>query len=297
MKQVTGRIMKATGGFYYIQSDEGQLECRARGVFRKQGITPLVGDVVRVETSGPTGGYILSIEPRKNTIVRPPLANIDTFALISSVSDPAPNPLVIDKMMAIAVFKGMRPVFIITKSDLGDTGLLEDIYRTTGVEIFILSDKSDEGLDALRDSISEGITAFSGNSGVGKSSLLNRIDARLALATGETSRKLGRGRHTTRHVELFPIGKNGFIADTPGFSAVDLERYEPIRKEELADCFPEFSQHIGHCQFTGCSHTVEKGCAVLRALAQGEIHPSRHESYRAMYEQAKKRKDWELKQK
>ena len=295
MKQITGRISKATGGFYYIQQDETLYECRARGVFRKQGITPLVGDIVDAEVTGETGGYILSLHPRKNALVRPPLANIDTFALISSVGDPAPNLLVIDKMIAIAVYNAIRPLLIITKSDLGDAAPLEEIYRSVGMEVFVLSNQSDDGLAALRQALSYGITAFSGNTGVGKSSLLNRIDERLSLATGETSRKLGRGRHTTRHVELFAIGPDGFIADTPGFSAVDLERYEPIRKEELAACFEEFAPFTGDCRFTGCSHTVEKGCAVLAALGEGKIAPSRHTNYCMMYEEAKKRKDWENK--
>ena len=161
--------------------------------------------------------------------------------------------------------------------------------------MFAVSQQSDEGLEEIRAALSHGISAFSGNTGVGKSSLLNRIDGRLSIATGETSRKLGRGRHTTRHVELYPIGEDGWIADTPGFSAVDLERYEIIRKEELAGCFPEFAEFSGNCRFTGCSHTVEKGCAVLEALREGMIHPSRHASYRALYEDAKKLKEWELK--
>ena len=273
MDKRTGLIVKATGGFYYVQADGALHECRARGLFRKEGVSPLVGDRVELEPTGEASGYVTAILPRKNALVRPPLANVDTFVIVASVSDPAPNALVIDKLMAIACHKEIRPMLVITKSDLGGPDALEEIYRTVGIPVFAVSRQSDEGLEEIRAALSHGISAFSGNTGVGKSSLLNRIDGRLSIATGETSRKLGRGRHTTRHVELYPIGEDGWIADTPGFSAVDLERYEIIRKEELAGCFPEFAEFSGNCRFTGCSHTVEKGCAVLEALREGKIHP------------------------
>ena len=293
MEQRTGLIVKATGGFYYVAAGETTYSCRARGLFRKDGVSPLVGDRVGIELTGEDTGYVTEILPRRNALVRPPLANLDTFVLVASVSDPAPNPLVIDKMMAIACHKGIRPMLVITKSDLGEPHTLEEIYQQTGMPIFAVSDKSDEGIAEIRAALSHGISAFSGNSGVGKSSLLNRIDARFSIATARTSQKLGRGRHTTRHVELYRISEDGYIADTPGFSAVDLERYELIRKEELADCFPEFGQFQGNCRFTGCSHTVEKGCAVLEAVREGKIHPSRHASYCTLYEDAKKIKEWE----
>ena len=227
--------------------------------------------------------------------MRPPLANVDTFAVVASVADPAPNTLVIDKLMAIACHKNISPILVVTKCDLGGPDALAGIYRTAGMPVFTVSKADGSGLDTLRQRLSAGgITAFSGNSGVGKSSLLNRLDGRLSIATGETSRKLGRGRHTTRHVELYAFG-DGYIADTPGFSAVELERYEVIRKEELAGCFSEFAQYSKACKFTGCSHTVEKGCAVLEAVRAGLVHPSRHASYCVMYEDAKKIKEWELK--
>lgn len=295
MEYLTGLITKATGGFYYVTAGAEVYECRARGVFRKEGVSPLVGDSVKMEQLGQGKGQVAEILPRKNALVRPPLANLDTFALVTSVADPAPNLLIIDKMMAIACHKGIRPMLVITKSDLGSAEELEEIYRGIGIPIFTVTDKSDEGIEQIRAALSHGISAFSGNTGVGKSSLLNRIDSRLTLETGETSQKLGRGRHTTRHVELFPIGEDGYIADTPGFSAVELERYEVILKEELAGCFPEFADYTDHCRFTGCSHTVEKGCAVLEAVNEGKIHPTRHANYCALYEDAKKIKEWELK--
>lgn len=295
MGELTGLIVKATGGFYYVSAGKNQYECRARGLFRKEGVSPLVGDHVRIDVLSDDKGHITEICPRRNSLIRPPLANLDTFVIVASVSDPAPNPLVIDKMMAIACHKDIQPMLVITKSDLGATEPVEEIYRTVGIPVSAVSNCSDEGIPEIREALSHGISAFSGNTGVGKSSLLNRIDSRLSIATGETSQKLGRGRHTTRHVELYPIGENGYIADTPGFSAVELERYEVIRKDELAECFPEFAEHMNGCQFTGCSHTVEKGCAVLEAVRAGKIHPSRHASYRTLYEDAKKLKEWELK--
>lgn len=288
-----GLIIRSTGGFYYVHSGGEPIECRARGLFRKTGEKPLVGDRVVVELSEDGTGYVTELLPRKNALLRPPLANIDTFVLVASVRDPAPNTRVLDKLLAIACHKSIAPMLVVTKSDLAATDELEDVYRLAGIPVMTLSDKSDDGLPELRDLLSKGISAFSGNTGVGKSSLLGRIGG-MTLATGETSRKLGRGRHTTRTVELYPF-REGWIADTPGFSSVETERYEHIRKDELAACFPEFGPYLDHCQFTGCSHTVEKGCAVLAALAEGNIHPSRHDSYKAMYEEAKNIKEWELK--
>ena len=305
MNDTEGLIVKATGGFYYVDAAGVLYECRARGVFRKQGVSPLVGDRVTVEPAGESKGVVAKIMPRKNALVRPPLANVDTFAVVASVADPEKSQtgfdepllhtLVIDKLMAIACHKNISPILVVTKCDLGGPDALAGIYRTAGMPVFTVSKADGSGLDTLRQRLSAGgITAFSGNSGVGKSSLLNRLDGRLSIATGETSRKLGRGRHTTRHVELYAFG-DGYIADTPGFSAVELERYEVIRKEELAGCFSEFAQYSKACKFTGCSHTVEKGCAVLEAVRAGLVHPSRHASYCVMYEDAKKIKEWELK--
>lgn len=297
MNDTEGLIVKATGGFYYVDAAGVLYECRARGVFRKQGVSPLVGDRVTVEPAGESKGVVAKIMPRKNALVRPPLANVDTFAVVASVADPAPNTLVIDKLMAIACHKNISPILVVTKCDLGGPDALAGIYRTAGMPVFTVSKADGSGLDTLRQRLSAGgITAFSGNSGVGKSSLLNRLDGRLSIATGETSRKLGRGRHTTRHVELYAFG-DGYIADTPGFSAVELERYEVIRKEELAGCFSEFAQYSKACKFTGCSHTVEKGCAVLEAVRAGKIQRSRHASYVRLYEELKSLQDWQERKK
>ncbi len=292
-----GRILKATGGFYYVLSGEILYECRARGLFRKQGVSPLVGDWVEIEETGGEKGYVTQILDRKNSLLRPPLANLDQLFLVVSVVDPLPNLLVLDKLIAISEHKGIEPTLVVTKTDLGDGATLEETYQKAGLRVFKTGLGADGQLDELRQAMTGKISAFCGNSGVGKSSLLNRIDGRLHLSTAQTSQRLGRGRHTTRHVQLYPVAGGGYIADTPGFSSMDLERYEWILKDELQYCFREFAPYLKDCRFTGCSHTKEKGCAVLAALDRGEIASSRHGSYCALYEAAKNIREWELEKK
>lgn len=289
-----GRILKATGGFYYVLSGEILYECRARGLFRKQGVSPLVGDWVEIEETGGEKGYVTQILDRKNSLLRPPLANLDQLFLVTSVVDPPPNLLVLDKLIAIAERKGIEPVLVVTKTDLADGEALGKTYRMAGFGVFQTGLGADGDLDGLRRAMAGKISAFCGNSGVGKSSLLNRLDSGLHLSTAQTSQRLGRGKHTTRHVQLYPADGGGYIADTPGFSSMDLERYEWILKDELQYCFREFAPYLKDCRFTGCSHTKEKGCAVLAALKRGEIAPSRHSSYCALYEAAKNIREWEL---
>lgn len=291
-----GRILKATGGFYYVWSDGILYECRARGLFRKNGMVPLVGDWVEIEETGSQTGYVIQILPRKNSLTRPPLANLDQLFLVISILDPKPNLLVLDQLIAIAEYKKIEPVLVITKTDLGDWESLAGLYRKAGFQVFCTGREQDGDLKPLQQAMQGKISAFCGNSGVGKSSLLNRIDQRLDLSTAQTSRKLGRGRHTTRHVQLYPVEGGGYIADTPGFSSMDLERYETILKDQLQYCFREFDPYLDQCRFTGCSHTKEKGCAVLEAVAKGEISASRHESYCRLYEEAKQIKEWEARQ-
>ena len=291
-----GRILKATGGFYYVWSDGILYECRARGLFRKNGMIPLVGDWVEIEETGSQTGYVTRILPRKNSLTRPPLANLDQLFLVISILDPKPNLLVLDQLIAIAEYKKIEPVLVITKTDLGDWETLAGLYRKAGFQVFCTGWEQDSDLKPLQQAMQGKISAFCGNSGVGKSSLLNRIDQRLDLSTAQTSRKLGRGRHTTRHVQLYPVEGGGYIADTPGFSSMDLERYETILKDQLQYCFREFDPYLDQCRFTGCSHTKEKGCAVLEAVAKGEISASRHESYCRLYEEAKQIKEWEARQ-
>lgn len=289
-----GLVIRLLGGFYYVECNGREIETRARGVFRKNNIKPCVGDIASVELNGEDTGTLIDIQPRKNSLVRPPVANLDQLVLVCSIAQPQPNYLVLDKMTAICQHQNIDQVIVITKSDLGDTRPMEEIYRKAGFPVYTVCNETREGVDQVRQALEGKVSAFCGNSGVGKSSLLNAIDNRLALDTAHISQKLGRGRHTTRHVELYKLENGGYIADTPGFSAVDLERYEVILKEELQYCFREFEDYIPHCRFTGCSHTREKGCAVLEAVEQGKIAAERHESYLAMYEVSKQIKEWEL---
>lgn len=290
-KILTGLIVKAISGFYYVETAEMLYECKARGVFRKRGISPCVGDRVNIRISEDGMGNVEEILPRKNVIVRPPLANLDRLFIVSSVAEPSPNTLIIDKITAVAVSKGIEPVIIFTKSDLADCQKLLEIYQKSGITALSYSIKTGEGKENILALLENKISAFTGNTGVGKSSMLNSLFPELNIATGEISKKLGRGRHTTRHSELYKIA-GGYVADTPGFSTVDIERYEIIELEKIPYCFPEFAEYLDDCRFTSCSHTVEKGCAVLQALSDGKISPSRHESYKAMYNEVKAIPKW-----
>ncbi len=289
-----GIITKLIGGFYYVEAAEKVYECKARGAFRIKGSSPCVGDYVEIGV--PDDGYcvIEKVLPRKNSIVRPALANIDRLVIVSSIISPSPNTLIIDKMIATAVKKNIEPMLVISKTDLESPDGLYKIYSNSGINTFCFSSK-DFNADELKSRIlTNGITAFTGNSGVGKSTLLNAMFPGIAAETGDISKKLGRGRHTTRTVELYKTD-SGYVADTPGFSTVDLQRYEIIKKDELAGCFTEFEPYLDDCRFTSCSHTKEIGCAVLRAVEEGKIEKSRHQSYVTMYNEVKDLKEWELK--
>lgn len=293
MEKLQGTIIKGIGGFYYIEVADVIYECKARGVFRKNKISPLPGDVVNFTVNDGAENTIDEILPRKNVLVRPPIANIDRLFVVVSVCEPKPNTLVIDKLIAIAENNNIEPIIVITKNDLGDSSQLEEIYNTAGFKTIVTSSRTGEGTDEIKELISGHISAFAGNTGVGKSSLLNEIAPGLSLQTGEISDKLGRGRHTTRHIELFKIC-DGYIADTPGFSSLDFQNAEKILKDELPFCFREFDEYLGLCKFSTCSHTNDKGCKILEALSEGKIHPSRHENYVTMYNEVKDLKEWEL---
>lgn len=296
MKEIrNGRIIKGIGGFYYVETEEQLYSCKARGVFRKKGITPLAGDLVEIRLGEDGTGYVEEILPRKNFLTRPPVANIDQLIVVTSVCDPSPNTLLIDEAIAAAEDKEIEPVVVVSKTDLESGEWLRDIYEKGGIPFFAVSSVTDEGIEAVKSLLKGKVTAFTGNSGVGKSSLLNRIDPRLALETGEISQKLGRGRHTTRKVELLKLGDDTYVADTPGFSSISLEQCDLVRKENLQFCFREFEPYRNQCKFPSCSHTCEKGCAVLQAVQEGEIHLSRHTSYVAMYNEVKDLKEWEMK--
>lgn len=291
-QEKTGLILKGIGGFYYVKAGDTVYECKARGVFRRNAITPLVGDHVKLLIEENQSPAIAEILPRKNSLIRPPMANLDQLVLVAATCDPAPSTLVIDKIIAAAEDKGISPILVISKIDLEQAQWLRDIYEPIGFPVVLVSSATGEGVEQVKELLRGKITAFTGNSGVGKSSLLNQIDRRFCLETGEISRKLGRGRHTTRQVELFPLEGGGYVADTPGFSAIQMERYDVVHKEQLPYCFREFEPFLDQCRFPSCSHTCEKGCAVLEAVREGKISRSRHESYVALYQEVKDWKEW-----
>lgn len=285
--------MQSNGGFYFVEAADMVYTCRARGAFRRKGVTPVAGDrvMISVEDEGDTG-VLETVLDRKNCLVRPPVANIDLLVLVASVCQPKTNTLVLDKMIAIAEKKNILPIIVINKSDLGDPSELENIYRTTGLECYTVSANDPDSLEPLRRRLFGQISVFAGNSGVGKSSILNGIDPTLKLDTGEISHKLGRGRHTTRTATLYHLA-GGYLVDTPGFSSLDLEQVEPIYKEDLPFCFREFEEYEGTCRFTGCAHYKEVGCSVRKAVEEGKISQSRYDSYVTMYEAVKDIKEWE----
>ncbi len=289
-----GIILKGIGGFYYVEAAGAVYECKARGVFRKKRITPLAGDRVQITvTDDGAENTIDEIFERKNFLKRPPVANIESLIIVVSTVSPRPSTFVIDKLIAVAECKNIEPIVVFTKADLESAQKLFDIYKLAGIACAMVSNKTGEGVEEVRSLLSGKICAFTGNSGVGKTSLLNALDPALSLATGEISEKLGRGRHTTRQAELFKTC-DGYIVDTPGFSALDLEKDQVIRKDELAECFREFRPYLGSCRFSTCSHTCDKGCRIMQAVEDGEISRSRHNSYVEMYQAAKELKEWEL---
>ena len=292
MNTVQGIVLRSIGGFYYVEAADMVYTCRARGIFRRQGITPVAGDQVLISTKEDGTGMLEDVLERKNVLVRPPVANLDVLVLVASVCHPRTNTLVLDKMIAVAEKKGICPIIVINKSDLGDPTELEQIYHTTGLECFTVSANDPQSLIPLRQRLAGQICVFAGNSGVGKSSILNGIDPTLELSTGEISEKLGRGRHTTRTATLYHFA-DGYVVDTPGFSSLDMVQVESISKDELADCFREFEPYIGQCRFIGCAHYREPKCAVRAAVEAGEITQSRYDSYVTMYEAVKDKKEWD----
>lgn len=291
---MTGRLIKAIAGFYYVDIGDSVLECKARGAFRKDHCSPLVGDVVEITRQNGNKGVLEEIGPRSNRLVRPPMANVARMFLVSSTSIPAPNTLLIDRQIVLCERKGIEPILVFNKVDEAEADRLVKLYTKAGFLAFATSAQSGQGVDQIREALTDGINVFAGNSGVGKSSLLNLLLPEKNLATGEVSEKLGRGRHTTRAVELFKIG-DAYVADTPGFSNFDLETCDTVYKEELADAFREFRPFLGTCRFTSCSHTCEKGCAVLSAVEHGEISSERHENYQTLYREIKDIKPWQAK--
>ncbi len=296
MTTLKGTITKGIGGFYYVEAADGIFECKARGSFRNDGVTPLVGDHVSITVNdGDTENTIDEIFERRNELRRPPVANIDRIIIVVASTEPRPNPLVIDRLTAIAVRKGIEPVIVLNKADLKDVADLRAIYEKTPFPVVTTNGLTGEGVDELRALLEGKTCAFTGNSGVGKSTLLNALDPTLDLATAAISRKLGRGRHTTRECTLMHVC-GGYVVDTPGFASLEFAKNELVLKEDLEDCFPEFEPYIAQCKFhPSCAHLSDKGCAVTAAVEAGEISESRHRSYRAMYEEVKDLEAWQLK--
>lgn len=288
-----GRILKALSGFYYVDTGTELLTCRARGKFRKDGISPLVGDRVEVRELGNSEGFLEKILPRRNAFTRPAVANIDQLVVIASGAIPKTDPFLIDRVAAIAALKECDVIVLLNKCDLDQADTLYEIYHAAGFPTLRVSAETGEGLEELKGMLAGKLSAFTGNSGVGKSSILNALDQRFQIQVGEVSDALGRGRHTTRHVELFRLDFGAEIMDTPGFSSFESEELNLELKHHLPETFPEFLPYLGECRFVGCSHTKEKGCAVLDALKKGEIQKSRHASYLRLYEELKPLKDWQ----
>ena len=294
VKTATGRIVRCLSGFYDVQTADGVVTCRARGILRKQGVTPLTGDMVEI-TVEKGKGMVERVLPRKNHFIRPAVANLDVMVIFAANVNPITEPYLIDRVAAIAGDQGVPVYLCVNKCDLDPAQELVRIYTHAGIPVLRTSAETGEGVAQMRQLLRGKLVAFTGNSGVGKSSILNRLCPGLNLPTGEVSEKLGRGRHTTRHVELYPLGEDTYIADTPGFSSFDTDQMEVILKENLQYAFPDFGAHLGKCRFDDCTHRKEPDCAVRAALESGDIEKSRYDSYLKLYEKAEQIKLWELK--
>ena len=293
-EKTEGRILRSLSGFYDVQTPGGLITCRARGILRKAGNSPLTGDLVEISVEKGKG-MVERILPRKNHFIRPAVANVDALVVFAANVNPVTEPFLIDRVAAIAGDQNVDVYLCVNKCDLDPAYDLVRIYEHAGFPVICTSAETGEGVQELRSLLEGKLTAFTGNSGVGKSSILNRLAPELKLETGEVSEKLGRGRHTTRHVELYRLGEDTYVADTPGFSSFDTDQMELILKENLQYAFPDFRSFIGKCRFDDCSHRKEPDCAVRAAVEAGEIEKSRYESYLKLYEKSSQIKAWEIK--
>lgn len=293
-KTQQGRIIRSLSGFYEVRTPEGDITCRGRGSLRRTGESPLTGDLVQI-TVEKGKGMVETILPRKNRFIRPAVANVDALVVFAANVNPVTEPFLIDRVAAIAFDQDVEVYICINKCDLDPAADLERIYKHAGFPVILASAETGEGVEELRGLLKGKLTAFTGNTGVGKSSMLNALCPELHLATGEVSEKLGRGRHTTRHVELFCLDEETFVADTPGFSSFDTDQMDVLLKENLQYTFPDLAPYLGQCQFHDCSHRKEPGCAVRAAVEAGQIEKTRYDSYLRLYEKAEQVKLWELK--
>lgn len=287
----TGTIVKAVSGFYYVDCDNGVIQCKARGNFRRTKVSPIVGDTVNFSIVDGNTGIIENVLPRKNSLSRPAVANIDKIIIVSSYENPAPDTYLIDRMTAISVFNRIEPIIVFNKSDLGDFSKISHIYKNAGFNTYTISALNNGTLSSLKEEFNNCVCAMAGNSGVGKTSIINALFGNLNLKTGEISTALGRGRHTTRHTEMFKTDSGGYIIDTPGFSSVINTDNIMDFKEKLVDCFKDFAPYI-NCKYTTCTHICEAGCGILKALDNGDIEKSRHNSYVALFNELKDVNKW-----
>ena len=292
-EEKNGMIIQSISGFYYVEAADSVIyECKAKGSFRKEKRSPVTGDRVLFEADGDKG-FITKIGERKNLFVRPPVANIDRLFIVASVDRPKPNLFVVDKLTAFCRYRGVEPVVVFSKADLGDADAFVQIYQKAGIDAFACSAATGAGLSPFAERINGRLCAFTGNSGVGKSSILNALIPALSLPTNEISDKLGRGRHTTRCVTIYAFA-GGYVADTPGFSSFEFENgKEKIEKGALAACFPEFAPFAERCRFyPSCAHRNDRGCAVAAAAFDGDIPETRYKSYCRMHDEVKDLPAW-----
>ncbi len=277
-----------------MQTPSGLVTCRGRGHLRRDDQIPLTGDMVEISVEKGKG-MVERILPRRNRFIRPAVANVDALVVFAANANPVTEPFLIDRVAAIAGDQEVPVYICVNKCDLDPAVDLVRIYENAGFPVIRASAQTGEGVEQLRSLLKGKLTAFTGNTGVGKSSMLNRLRPELALATGEVSEKLGRGRHTTRHVELFLLEENTYVADTPGFASFDTDQMDVLLKENLQYAFPDFRPHLGQCQFHDCSHRSEPGCRIRGAVEAGQVEKTRYESYLRLYEKSSQIKLWELK--
>ena len=286
----TGVVIKGIGGNYDVACGDEILRCRASAKLRRDGVLA-AGEYVTLRVTG-SGGYILERLPRRNGLIRPAIANIDQLVILCSQAPPVTDPYLIDKVTVVALYQGIQPIILLNKCDLHPSGELYDAYQKAGFPVVRASAVTGEGVEELTAMLAGKISAFTGNSAIGKSSILNRIDSRFGLQVGDMSEKIARGRHTTRHVELLRLENGGLVADTPGFSTFDAVRMEKLTRENLQHYFPELEPYFARCRFSDCRHIKEPGCLVREAVERGDIARSRYESYCKLYEEVAAQKLW-----